>query len=79
MSAKKIMYWCSVVLPIFDILKGVVMAIMEIPGDVKKIHENRKYLEEYQRFVNEESYEDMTEGEFVSEVNKINNKKKGKK
>ena len=78
MSAKKIMYWCSVVLPIFDILKGVVLAISEIPGDVKKIHANRKYLEEYQRFYNEESYEDMTDGEFVSKVNKLN-KKKGKK
>lgn len=77
MSFKKVAYWCSVVLPIFDIIKGVVMAIMEIPEDVRKIHANRQYLEEYHRFVNEESCEDMTEGEFVSEINKV--VKKGKK
>lgn len=75
MKIKKIMYWCSLVMPIYDILKGVVMAISEIPEDVRKIHANRRVIEEYQRFINEECY-DEPEGAFVSKVNKQKGKKK---
>lgn len=79
MKIKKIMYWCSLVMPIYDILKGVVMAISEIPDDVRKIHANRRVIEEYQRFWNEECYEDMPDEEFQAKYAKEQQLKKGKK
>lgn len=78
MKFKTFFYWASLVMPIIDIIHGVCLAIGEIPDNVKKIHENRLYLDEIYRFENEMNYQDMDEQEFYD---KYNNSKtvKGKK
>lgn len=78
MKFKNVVYWCSIVAPIYDIACGLFKAIKEIPSDVQKIHANRLYLEQCARFYNETPVEDLEEAEFTENYLKTQ-KKKGKK
>lgn len=47
MKVKKVLYWLSIVPPIFNIVRGAVKGIAE---EVLKYSDNRRYLEELKKF-----------------------------
>lgn len=47
MKFKRVLYWLSIVPPIFDIVRGAVKGINE---EVMKYSDNRRYLEELEKF-----------------------------
>lgn len=75
MKIKNVLYWCSIVAPLWDVFFGICKAISEIPDDVRKIHANRLYLKQISDFMYERSFSDMSEEEFEKKYKEVNERK----